>query len=373
MAREFPDWMMEKYTVNSDSAEAEKAAEPAPSPKQDLYRTFLNLEMGDSQQERDYLSGAARESTKVKTDPILFRRMAEKYAMPVNEDPSDILLNEPEIAGPFSSPPVRKPTVELQMQGIPVFTDQNSLEKVVAEAPAASSPVSFGRTFDRERRKGKEEFSYEGKLFNTRKKGESDDDWAKGLGIVTPKQKSIPPLEQSLPAVGAGPKVVDDTRVMDMVKRHEGTLEMLRKLGHVDDQGMHHAYEDKKGNLTIGYGHLLDPGEKMRSITEAEAQALFEKDYAEHKAAAEQIPGYGKAGPARQAALIDLTFNMGPDWHKEFDGFSAAFLAGDYNLAADELMYTDPTAAKPKYSDWFKDVELRGPEIVEMMRSGAVN
>jgi lysozyme len=375
--------MMEKYTVNSESAQAEKAAEPAPSPKQDLYRTFLNLEMGDTQQEREYLKGAARESTKVKTDPILLRRWASKYAMSVNEDPSDILLNEPETDGLFNAAPTRQAPVAPEVKSTAVFSDPDIMEKAIDEVRGATSPVSFKRAFNTARRSGKDEFTYEGDLFNTRKKGESDDEWAEGIGIITAKRGMDRNKVRSQLRVGAqmqsllsrqpdqSPEFQEisasgsdfDTRVKSMVKGHEGTLDVLRKLGYVDDKGQHNVYQDSENKNTIGYGHLIDKGENLSQISEAEAQALFEKDYAEHKMAAEQIPGYAQAGPGRQAALIDLTFNMGPGWTKKFPDFLDAFQKGDYETAANELVK----------SKWFKQVKARGPKIVKMMRTGAQN
>ena len=62
-----------------------------------------------------------------------------------------------------------------------------------------------------------------------------------------------------------------------------------------------------------GYGHLIEPGETMPNrISQQKADELFDKDYDHHKTAAMKIPGYDKASGMQKAALIDLTFNMGP-------------------------------------------------------------
>ena len=143
-------------------------------------------------------------------------------------------------------------------------------------------------------------------------------------------------------ANGGGPV---DGIAKSMIKIHEGLR--LSK------------YLDSRGLPTIGYGHLVEDGENFPNrITKSQAEALFLKDYEEHKAAAQNILGYDKASPKQKAALIDLTFNMGPGWAAGFPKFRKAFAAGDYNTAANELID----------SDWFKQVKTRGPTIVDMIR-----
>ena len=136
-----------------------------------------------------------------------------------------------------------------------------------------------------------------------------------------------------------------------MIKDHEGFRSQM--------------YKDTEGNNTIGYGHLVKPDEIDRfknGITKAEAEELFKVDYFEHALAASKIPGYAKASEKQQAAVIDLTYNMGPGWHKGFPKFSKAFAEGDYSTAASEL----------QNSDWYNQVARRGPIIVGMIR-GADN
>ena len=142
----------------------------------------------------------------------------------------------------------------------------------------------------------------------------------------------------------------------DMIKEHEG----LR----LD------AYKDSKGFLTVGYGHLIDAGsppdiqalQEGATITKERAEKLFEQDYKHHADAAKKIPGYGKADEKQQAALIDLTFNMGPDWHTDFPKFTAAFKAGDYETAGAELIN----------SKWYGDVARRAPTIVSLIKGKGV-
>ena len=92
-----------------------------------------------------------------------------------------------------------------------------------------------------------------------------------------------------------------DSFAKEMIKVHEGLR--LDK------------YLDSRGFPTIGYGHLIEKGESMPDrITKEKADELFDEDYMHHKKAAEKIPGYNRASGEQKAAIIDLTFNMGPAW-----------------------------------------------------------
>lgn len=126
------------------------------------------------------------------------------------------------------------------------------------------------------------------------------------------------------------------------------------------------VYEDSLGNKTVGYGHLIDAdspkdirnlklGEK---ISEKRAEEIFEEDYTYHLRAAKKIPGFSKASKSQKEALVDLTFNMGPSWYKNFPDFAEAFEDGNYAKAAEELVD----------SDWYSQVGRRAPIIVEMVK-----
>jgi len=152
-----------------------------------------------------------------------------------------------------------------------------------------------------------------------------------------------------------------------MVQEHEG-------YNIVD--GMHHAYRDNKGLPTIGYGHLITPGDgySMSSkISQQEADKLFDKDFQFHSEHAQKIPGFKKASDQQKAALIDLTFNMGPGWHKDFPGFVKAFSAGDYETAANEIRYKDAASPNLQDSDYYKDVgPRRANPIISLIRNKGV-
>ena len=131
-----------------------------------------------------------------------------------------------------------------------------------------------------------------------------------------------------------------------MIKTHEGLR--LDK------------YIDTTGNTTIGYGHLVTPNSKIPdTISKAEADRLFDQDYKHHKKAAQQIPGYEKLSLQQKAAMIDLTFNMGPAWYQDFPLMMAAIQKGDYKTAGAEL----------KNSLYYTQVGRRGPVTVALIQN----
>ena len=174
-------------------------------------------------------------------------------------------------------------------------------------------------------------------------------------GMGKPSSTSSPSASPEKDAATGGNKKDDgvdpDKFAKDMIKIHEGLR--LDK------------YMDSRGFPTIGYGHLIEPGESMPNrISQQKADELFDEDYAHHKAAAAKIPGYDKASGMQKAALIDLTFNMGPAWADGFPAFRKAFAAGNYEQAGNELID----------SAYYKQVGRRGPTIVNLIKGkGADN
>ena len=141
-----------------------------------------------------------------------------------------------------------------------------------------------------------------------------------------------------------------------MIIRHEGKAEKV--------PGGYKPYPDTRGYWTIGVGHLITKGKTLpkewdRVFTEAEIMKMFEEDYAHHAAAAAKIPGFNLLSPSGQDALIDMTFNMGNSWYKNFPKAIQALAKGDFKTAADE--FTD--------SDWYKQVKGRAVTIVAMIRN----
>ena len=150
------------------------------------------------------------------------------------------------------------------------------------------------------------------------------------------------------PPVSLGP---GDGPIMKMIAKHEGSR--LK------------PYKDSRGLWTVGVGHLIGNGSSLppdmdREFSQEEVDAMFAQDYAAHKKAAMKIPGYDKLNNTGQAAVVDLTFNMGPAWYKKFPNASAALAEGDTETFAKEM----------EGSAWYTQVGGRAKEIVSMIRNG---
>jgi GH24 family phage-related lysozyme (muramidase)/uncharacterized membrane protein YgcG len=145
----------------------------------------------------------------------------------------------------------------------------------------------------------------------------------------------------------------EDTKAM--IADHEGTR--------------YEPYKDSVGLWTIGVGHLIGDGKTLppeynRKFSHEEVMALYDKDYEKHKKQAQSnVPGFGKFDSLGQAALIDLTFNMGPGWPRKFKNTSAKLGAGDTEGAAEGLTN----------SKWYGQVGRRAPKIVGMIRDSKVS
>lgn len=116
------------------------------------------------------------------------------------------------------------------------------------------------------------------------------------------------------------------------------------------------VYKDSGGAWTIGYGHLVKAGERffpygtVRTITEAEADALFQADTAIAKAAVEnsvRVP----INANQRAALTSLAFNIG-----------AGALGG--STLVRKLNAGDLLGAADAFRSWVYDNGVRVPGLV---------
>ena len=100
------------------------------------------------------------------------------------------------------------------------------------------------------------------------------------------------------------------------------------------------AYDDA-GHKSIGYGHQIKAGEEYlfgATLTKEEADALFAKDLENYSRAASKIPGFQEAPKRAQEALIDMTYNMGPAWYKEWPGLVKNLQAKNYKGVSAEIL-----------------------------------
>lgn len=69
-------------------------------------------------------------------------------------------------------------------------------------------------------------------------------------------------------------------------------------------------YRDPVGLLTVGYGHLVKPGEHFGTLTEPEAETLLRADLHEAESAVERLVKVPLTDN-QHAALVSFVFNCG--------------------------------------------------------------
>lgn len=129
-----------------------------------------------------------------------------------------------------------------------------------------------------------------------------------------------------------------------MIKRHEG-LKLF-------------PYKCSAGHLTIGYGHNLE----ANGLPESICSLLLWLDI---KNAIEDLnkvfDGYFYTlSFTRQNVLTDMMFNLGLSRFSTFKKMIAAVKEGDFDKAVDEM----------KDSLWYRQVGIRGMELVKLMEKG---
>lgn len=127
-----------------------------------------------------------------------------------------------------------------------------------------------------------------------------------------------------------------------LIKHHEGFKD--------------HVYSDSLGNLTCGWGHLLAVGTYVQEII---ADLFFADDLIE------ALNTYYSLGldldVAREAALIDMCFNLG-NKIKRFKKMLYYLENRDWKAAAYHA----------EHSLWYTQVKRRGRNIVKIIRTGEI-
>jgi hypothetical protein len=77
--------------------------------------------------------------------------------------------------------------------------------------------------------------------------------------------------------------------------------------------------------------------------------------------AAQRIPSFDKLNTKGQAALTDLTFNMGNSWIDKWPMLKKQLASNDMAAAAANL----------ESSKWYGQVGNRAPTVVDLLRNGA--
>lgn len=128
-----------------------------------------------------------------------------------------------------------------------------------------------------------------------------------------------------------------------MLARHEGFNGRL--------------YKDSMGLDTIGYGRCI----ATNPLTKDEALYLMQQDIARARTdLVASFAWFADLDPIRQAALIDLCFNVGISGLLGFKKMVSALAAKDYDSAAAELMN----------SRYALQVGSRAKELSQMLKTG---
>jgi GH24 family phage-related lysozyme (muramidase) len=126
-----------------------------------------------------------------------------------------------------------------------------------------------------------------------------------------------------------------------------------------------HAYRDSRGLWTIARGCLVDGSVVCEGLCQAAMDAQDAHDLARAKAFAAYLPGFQRCSEVRQAVLESMCFQLGAlqDWPH----FRAALAMGDYNAAADNMIYDDVSSKTP--SNWVEQTPIRCKRAAWMMRN----
>ena len=118
-----------------------------------------------------------------------------------------------------------------------------------------------------------------------------------------------------------------------------------------------YPYRDSTGHLTIGYGRCLENG-----ISKAEAEIMLEADLYHASDQYLRIP-CGKIkylNQNRRRVIVEMIFNLGLGGVLKFKKMWAAIIAGDFDLAAEEMLD----------SRWARQVKGRAVRMAYEMRDG---
>ena len=131
-------------------------------------------------------------------------------------------------------------------------------------------------------------------------------------------------------------------QVAELLKKHEGLC--LK------------PYRCTAGKLTIGYGRNIEDN----GISQTEAEQMLYNDIQTCYGECSKFGFWNKLNEARQAALIDMCFNLGISRLKQFKKMLAAVDKGDYKTASKEMLD----------SNWARQVKSRSTELAQIMEKG---
>jgi len=136
-------------------------------------------------------------------------------------------------------------------------------------------------------------------------------------------------------------------RLISMLKMHEG-IET-------------HAYQCSANKITIGVGRNVDPVDGL-GLSQDEIEYLLKNDIDRVRLElGDEYEWFDDLVPARQDAMIDISFNLGATRLRKFKKALKAMSEEDYEKAANEFMD----------SRWSEQVGRRSYTVTQMIRKGS--
>lgn len=130
----------------------------------------------------------------------------------------------------------------------------------------------------------------------------------------------------------------------------------------IDEDKIPHAYEDSKGFLTIGVGHLIDKRKGGGLSNNAIDYILNEDIDKKYAGLIDSLPWVKTLDDARQNVLMNLAFNMGVGGLLKFVKTLEFVKQGNYKAAASEMLR----------STWSKQVGDRAKRLSKTMETGVL-
>ena len=135
------------------------------------------------------------------------------------------------------------------------------------------------------------------------------------------------------------------TKLIEQLKRHEGVRT--------------HAYQCTANMTTVGVGRNIDEDGGL-GLSVDEIEFLLKNDIKRCKQELITLPWFPEIEYVRQAALINLCFNLGITRLLGFKNALNAMSVGDYEKAAEEFLD----------SRWAVQVGNRALDVAHMIRTG---
>ena len=135
------------------------------------------------------------------------------------------------------------------------------------------------------------------------------------------------------------------------------------------------VYLDTLDKPTAGTGHLLTAEENAlykvgdKISPETTNQWLKQDSSKAYSAGLAQAKELGIEDQGMVEALGSVNFQLGTGWRDKFKGTWSAMQSGDFNLAASEAQFVDPSDPSKGTSKWMQQTPVRVKDFTSALRS----